>query len=118
MKTEPAPPPIALNTHDWSEVTRILQTHVPEYTVWAFGSRVTGTHKPYSDLDIAILTDTPLSIACMATIIDAFDESDLPIRVDVVDWAATSASFRDIIQQHFVVIQQGAHTTPTVRHQT
>lgn len=39
----------------------------------------------------------------MATIKDAFDESDLTIRVDIV---ATSDQFRKIIQQQYVVIQQ------------
>lgn len=112
MKTEPSTPPIAINNHDWREVSRILKAYVPEYTVWAFGSRVSGTHKPYSDLDIAILTDQPLSIGIMATINDAFDESDLTIRVDVVDWAVTSTSFREIIQQNFVVIQNGATNNP------
>ena len=107
MKTETDIPPITLNLRDWSEVNRILKTYIPEYTVWAFGSRVTGTAKPYSDLDLAILTDQPLSMECMATIKDAFDESDLPIRVDVVDWAVTSASFREIIKQNYVVVQQG-----------
>jgi predicted nucleotidyltransferase len=100
--------PIDLNQRDWGEVTRIIMQCVPEYTVWAFGSRVTGPAKTYSDLDIAILTDQPLSLERMATIKDAFDESDLPIRVDVVDWASTSASFREIIRQSYVVIQEGA----------
>ncbi|MBC8017222.1 MAG: nucleotidyltransferase domain-containing protein [Verrucomicrobia bacterium] len=107
MKTEADIPPITLNPRDWSEVQLILKRFVPEYTVWAFGSRATGTAKPYSDLDLAILTDQPLSIERMATIKDAFDESDLPIRVDVVDWAVTSASFREIIKQNYVVVQQG-----------
>lgn len=96
-----------LNQRDLNVVTRILTRYVPGYTVWAFGSRVTGTAKPYSDLDIVVLTDKPLSLERMATIKDAFDESDLPIRVDVVDWAATSDSFREIIRQNYVVVQEG-----------
>lgn len=108
MITEPDISVIDLNNRDWCEVKRVLKECVPEYTVWAFGSRVTGTEKTYSDLDLAILTDRPLSFERMATIRDAFDESDLPIRVDIVDWAATSASFRDIILKNYVEIQQGA----------
>lgn len=106
MSSTPHTPPISLNQQDWCEVLRILKMYVPEYTVWAFGSRVTGAAKPYSDLDIAILSDKPLSLDCLATIKDAFDQSDLPIRVDVVDWAATSASFQEIIKKNYVVIQQ------------
>ncbi len=98
---------LALNQHDLGEVCRILAECVPEYSVCAFGSRVTGKAKPYSDLDLVVLADQPLTLACMASIKDAFDESDLPIRVDVVDWAATGAAFREIIEQNYVVIQQG-----------
>lgn len=100
-------PPITLSQNDWYEVRRILAQCIPEYTVWAFGSRVIGTAKPFSDLDLAIQTDQPLSLELMATIKEAFDESDLTIRVDVVDWAATSSVFREIIQKRYIVIQHG-----------
>jgi type I restriction enzyme S subunit len=43
----------------------------------------------------------------MATIKEAFDESDLSIRVDIVDWATTSETFRKIIDQNKIVIQEG-----------
>jgi predicted nucleotidyltransferase len=35
-------------------VQHILQRRVPTFDVWAFGSRVKGTAKPYSDLDLAV----------------------------------------------------------------
>ena len=66
---------------------------------------MTGTAKLFSDLDLAIQTDQPLSLDCMATIKEAFEESDLTIRVDVVDWAATNSVFREIIQKRYVIIQ-------------
>lgn len=86
-------------------VQRILQTHVPQHEVWAFGSRVNGAAKPYSDLDLVIITQQPLPLDVLGALEDAFAESDLPWRVDVVDWACTSESFRDIIQQNKLVIQ-------------
>ena len=101
-------PDIDLNPQDWAEVARILHTHLPELEVWAFGSRVTGTAKPYSDLDLALITHQPLSLEKTAILKEAFDESDLPIRIDVVDWAATSKPFRKIIERDKVVVQQGA----------
>ena len=100
-------PKIDLKPQDWQEVCHILKTHVPDYPVWAFGSRVKGTAKPYSDLDLTIITEHPLSLTKMATLKEAFDESNLSIRVDVVDWATTSESFRKIIEQDKVVIQKG-----------
>ena len=48
-----------------------------------------------SDLDLALMTDEPLSIARTAELKAAFTKSDLPSRVDLVDWASTSQSFRE-----------------------
>ncbi len=64
-----------------------------------------GHHKPYSDLDLAVMTDKPLSLEVHANLKDAFSESDLPWKVDIVDWALTSEQFRKIIQKQFEVIQ-------------
>lgn len=98
-------PPIDVRPDLWDMVQDILHAHVPQYEVWAFGSRAKWTAKPYSDLDLAVITDQPLSLSMQATLTDAFAESDLPWRVDVVDWASTSAAFRQIIAQHKVVVQ-------------
>ncbi len=104
-------PKIDLKPQDWHEVCHILATHVPEYPVWAFGSRVKGTAKAYSDLDLAIITRQALPWSKMATVKEAFDESDLSIRVDIVDWATTSETFRKIIEQDKVEIQEGRQTS-------
>jgi predicted nucleotidyltransferase len=101
------PPNLDLKPRDWQEVCHILRAHVPEYPVWAFGSRVQGTAKAYSDLDLAIITQQPLSLTKTAALKEAFDESNLSIRVDIVDWATTSETFRQIIAQHKVVVQTG-----------
>jgi len=96
---------ISLETRHLELVRRILETFVPEYEVWVFGSRATGRNvKPFSDLDLAIITDKPLSSVRSATLLDAFSESDLPFKVDVLDWADTSLSFRQQIERDHVVI--------------
>ena len=100
--------PLDLDARDLAQVLSILREQLPEYEIWAFGSRVAGRAKPYSDLDLAVLTDLPFSLERMATINDAFDQSDLTIRVDVVDWAATSEAFRGIIERDKVILQSGA----------
>jgi type I restriction enzyme S subunit len=107
------PPKIDLKPQDWHEVSLILKNHVPEYTVWAFGSRVKGTAKAYSDLDLAIITRQPLSLTTMASLNEAFVESNLSIRVDVVDWATTSEVFQKTIAQNKVVIQKAHQTQAT-----
>jgi len=86
----------------------ILQKFVPERAVWAFGSRAKWTAKEYSDLDLCIVGKTPLSFRTLGLLQEAFEDSDLPYKVDVVDWATTSDSFRKIIERDRVVVQRAA----------
>ena len=99
-------PPIDLNPHDLKIVLAILRKFVPDREVWAFGSRVKWTAKPFSDLDLAIVGEQSLPISIAADLAEAFDESELPIKVDVVDWATTSEAFRQIIKKEKVLLQQ------------
>lgn len=87
-----------------TEVRCILAQHMPNRTVRAFGSRTTGTAKPFSDLDLVIMGETPLDFRQLAALKDAFVESNLPFRVDVVDWATTSNEFRAIIERQYELI--------------
>ncbi len=98
-------PPVNLSIKHWNIVRNILQKHVPEYEIWAFGSRAKGTAKLYSDLDLAIISNQALNLAVSAALENDFTESDLPWKVDVVDWATTSETFRKIIEREKVVIQ-------------
>jgi type I restriction enzyme S subunit len=102
---DPSAPPIALDACNWTIVQGILQSQLPHMEVWAFGSRARGTPKPYSDLDLALITSQPLPLSMLAQLNDAFDGSDLTIKVDLVDWASTSESFRSIIARYKVLIQ-------------
>ena len=85
-------------------VKAILTRHLPEREVWVFGSRATATAKEYSDLDLAVIGDIPLDLGQLAVLEHDFDESDHPFKVDVVDWAAASESFRQIIRKTAVVL--------------
>ena len=91
---------LAITEAERQIVLDILHKNVPEYEVWAFGSRVKGTAKRYSDLDLAIITEKPLSLET-----HAFSESDLDWKVDIVDWAACSENFKKIIQTQFEIVQ-------------
>lgn len=90
-------------------VRELLAQHVLGLEVRAFGSRVKWTAKEHSDLDLVVMTSTPLPAQTLARLEEAFAESDLPMRVDVLDWATLSESFREIIEQGYEVIQ----TVPT-----
>lgn len=87
-------------------IKSILLRHVPGCEVRAFGSRVAGTAKKHSDLDLAVVGDQALSLHAMALLKEAFEESTLPFRVDVLDWNAISPEFRKIIEKNYDVIQE------------
>jgi hypothetical protein len=59
---------------------------------------------------MTMISSLRMSMFCMmrigSALADDFANSDLPFKVDVVDWAATSESFRQIIEQDKVVVQQ------------
>ncbi|MEK7476067.1 MAG: restriction endonuclease subunit S [Candidatus Coatesbacteria bacterium] len=86
-------------------VLDILHEHVPDREVRAFGSRATWTAKDHSDLDLAIVGKEKLDWQLLARIKEAFSDSDLPIRVDVLDWHGISDSFRKVIEKGYEVIQ-------------
>ena len=96
--------PIDIGPAELETVRRILREHAPELEVRAFGSRVSWTARATSDLDLALMTDEPLSIARVAELKAAFTKSDLPFRVDVIDWASTSESFRKVTERDYVVL--------------
>ena len=85
-------------------VKKILQEWVPGCEVRVFGSRVNGTAKKYSDLDLVIVDKEKIPTRKMNALREAFEDSDLPIRVDVLDWHAISADFRAVIEKRFEVL--------------
>jgi uncharacterized protein len=79
-------------------VLAILPAHLPvDAEVWVFGSRATGRARRYSDLDLAIDAGRPLSFDELAQLGEEFLESDLPYRVDLVDWHGVGEAFRRAI---------------------
>lgn len=85
-------------------VQAVLCRHVHGAEVWAYGSRVHGTHHEASDLDLVLrLPDAaPVPLHQLEALRDAFSDSNLPILVQVVDWARIPPSFRAEIQAGFV----------------
>lgn len=95
---------IYIGEDDLKRVRAILKAHVPDCMVLAFGSRVKGTHRLTSDLDIAIVGDAKLPFGTIGAIKEDFMESDLPFRVDVLDYHGISTEFRAVIDEEHEVI--------------
>lgn len=99
---------IDLNPSYLAIVERILAEHVPECEVRAFGSRTSWTAKDYSDLDLAVVGHGPLGWRTLGLLKEAFEESDLPMRVDVLDWHDIPDSFQRAIERGYVVLHTDA----------
>ena len=85
-------------------VKSILAEHVPECEVRAYGSRATWTARDYSDVDLAVVGKGPQDPGVIADLKEAFQNSDLPMRVDVLDWHGVSEEFREAIKAEMVVL--------------
>jgi predicted nucleotidyltransferase len=87
-------------------VQDILKEYAPAYEIWAFGSRVRKGAKPFADLDLAIISPQGMSPRQLAILANAFEESDLPIKVDLLDWNSTSPEFQKrITEEHEVIFR-------------
>lgn len=99
-------PELNVEPKDLRIIQQILRTHVPGMEVWAFGSRVHGENlKPFSDLDLVIISPEPLSTLQMLDLKEAFTGSDLSFKVDLLDWSTLDKSFRKKIAHSYLVVQ-------------
>jgi predicted nucleotidyltransferase len=83
-------------------VASILAAHEGRIgPVKVYGSRAMGRARPGSDLDLVIFP--PASESELTKLWLAFEESDLPITVDLVAWDRISnARFRAEIEEHAI----------------
>ena len=71
--------------------------------VWAYGSRVNGSAHDTSDLDLVLRTAdlTPLAFDEFETMVDEIQNSNIPILVEIRDWAYLPESFRKEIIKNY-----------------
>ncbi|MCB9492769.1 MAG: nucleotidyltransferase domain-containing protein [Epsilonproteobacteria bacterium] len=72
------------------------------YNFYAYGSRVKGTHKKFSDLDLCFKEN--ISDKELTAIETALEESDLPFTVDLINFNTCSKNFRKLIEADLILI--------------
>lgn len=97
---------LSLSERHAQMIEKLLRDHIPDRPVWAFGSRTFGRARRYSDLDLAIGGVAPIGASVEYDLEEAFDQSLLPIEVDLVDLNEVDARFRMNIEPFFVSIQE------------
>ncbi len=90
------------------QLEALLREHVPDVEVWAYGSRVSGESHEGSDLDLVLRSPTlePLGIEYV-DLIEALEESHIPILIQAHDWARLPESFHKEIERNHVVLWNG-----------
>jgi predicted nucleotidyltransferase len=88
----------------------LLEQYVPDSEVWVYGSRVDGRSHSASDIDLVVrnpadLTQTQPNLWELK---NALAESNLPILVDVMDWARVPDYFKQEMQQSHVVLRNSS----------
>ena len=90
---------IDLDPRSCAEVSRLLREYLPGQEVCLVGSRARGGAKRFADIDLLVMNQEPLPARTRALLKTAFEESDLPFKVDLVEWAGLSRSFRDRLKR-------------------
>lgn len=97
---------LCLESDQLDKVKRILKIHFAGFSVYAYGPRVSGINlTPDIELNIAVVSEKPISLEKMVAVEKAFSESGLPFQVDIVDWAKLPESMEKKIKKEHIVIQ-------------
>ena len=89
---------------DLEFITKIINKHVDNCEIRVFGSRVKGNSKRYSDIDICIVAASEIGWKTLCIIKEEFAGSELPYRVDVIDWNGVGDNFKRIISEKYEII--------------
>ena len=84
-------------------VLALLERHLPNTAAWIYGSRAKWTANPRSDLDLVVFA-TLEQHGLVSALREAFEESNLPFRVDLFVWDDVPESFRRQIEAERVVL--------------
>ncbi len=108
LKLAPAEALVVVQDKRGDEITLIRKVvgeivkAVPERAVILFGSRVKGTARKYSDYDLGILGDKPLSLDQLSRVKEIAEEAseDLPFFIDVIDLNRADKKFMDSLRNN------------------
>ena len=100
MGVEPA---IDISAEQRETILALLERHLPGTAAWVYGSRTKWTSRPQSDLDLVVFS-TPEQRAQVGALRDAFEESDLPFRVDLFVWDDVPEAFHEKIETEHVAL--------------
>ncbi len=94
---------IDITAEERKTVLSLHEQHLPGTPAWVYGSRAKWTSRPQSDLDLVVFP-RPEQRQSVGDLREAFEESDLPFRVDLFVWDEVPETFRSQIRADHVVL--------------
>lgn len=84
---------IDVSPSELENVKALIRHFLPDTEAWVYGSRIKGNAHAASDLDLVVFS-SPKQTRQVSDLKEAFDESNLPFRVDLFAWNDVPESFR------------------------
>jgi len=94
---------IDITAEERKTILALLEQHIPGTAAWVYGSRANWTARPQSDLDLVVFPE-PEQRQSVGDLREAFEESNLPFRVDLFVWDEVPDSFRAQIELEHVAL--------------
>ncbi len=88
-----------ISPEDKQFIIDTISQHLPNAKIIAFGSRILGNAVQYSDMDVAIDQGAPVKLLKLSEISEVFSESDLPYKVDIIDYRRVTQEFQGLINK-------------------
>lgn len=79
------------------KIIAVIAALLPEAAIYLFGSRARGTHSQWSDIDIALDTGRKISRYEIGELMSMFEASNMPYKVQIVDFHSVSDDMRESI---------------------
>ncbi len=86
-----------LSPQDWTTIENLAIFPLKNLgaKVYIFGSRARGNHREFSDLDILYVIKNKPPLHKIGEIKDLLNESNLPIKVDLVDFDEAAETYKE-----------------------
>ena len=82
-------------------IRQTLREHIPsQVRIYLYGSRAHGDHRWNSDYDLWI--DGEISHSVLSELIEVFDESFVPFKVDIITTPQLNGRFAELVKQEAI----------------
>lgn len=107
----------SLPEQDKHSLIKIILSHLPNATIYLFGSRARHENTATSDIDLALDNGIKIDRFILSMIKEAIEESQIPFLVDIVDFNSISADLRDqIFKDKIVWYQPHKHSSKNIKN--